>query len=84
MKIFSSNNFHNATKHLKIFSFPENNISGKFLFSGKYFMGTKHRLSEENFRHYMCLDFLKNSFSDEFFHHYISLNIVLVMKYFRH
>jgi len=29
--------FWNATKHLKIFSFPENSISGKYLFSGKYF-----------------------------------------------
>ena len=29
--------FRNATKHLKIFSFPENSISGKYLFFGKHF-----------------------------------------------
>ena len=29
--------FWNATKHRKIFSFPENNISEKYLFSEKYF-----------------------------------------------
>ena len=39
--------FWNATKHLKIFSFPENSI-----FSGKYFTWTKHSLtlSGENIR----------------------------------
>ena len=42
MKIFSTNNFHNAIKHLKIFSFLKNSIFGKYLFSGKYFTGTKH------------------------------------------
>ena len=39
------NFFWNATKHLKIFSFPKNSISGKYLFSGKYFTWTKHSLS---------------------------------------
>ena len=33
------NIFWNATKYLKIFSFPKNSISGK------YFTGTKHSLS---------------------------------------
>ena len=33
------NVFQNATKHLKIFSFPENEISEK------YFTGTKHNLN---------------------------------------
>ena len=37
--------FWNATKHLKIFSFLENSISRKYLFSGKYFTPTKHSLS---------------------------------------
>ena len=36
-KIFSKTFFQNATKHLKIFSFQVNSISGKYLFSGKYF-----------------------------------------------
>ena len=35
--------FWNATKHWKIFSFPENSISGK------YFTRTKHSLSELRF-----------------------------------
>ena len=39
------NIFWNATKHLKKFSFPENNISGKYLFSRKYFSWTKHSLT---------------------------------------
>ena len=39
------NIFWNATKHLKIFSFPENSIFKKYLFSGKYFTWTKHNLS---------------------------------------
>ena len=38
--------FYNTTKHLKIFSFPENSISGKYLFSGKYFTQTKHSLKK--------------------------------------
>ena len=37
-------NFHNTTKHLKIFSFSKNNISGK------YFTWTKHSLSTRLFR----------------------------------
>ena len=37
--------YWNATKHLKIFSFPKNSISEKYLFSGKYFTQTKHSLS---------------------------------------
>ena len=36
--------FHNTTKHLKIFSFSENSISGK------YFTWTKHNLSTRLFR----------------------------------
>ena len=36
------NIFWNATKHLKIFSFPKNSISRKYLFSRKYFTWTKH------------------------------------------
>ena len=40
--------FWNATKHWKIFSFPENSIFGKYLFSGKYFTRTKHSLNENN------------------------------------
>ena len=39
------NIFWNATKHLKKFSFPENNISGKYLFSIKYFTWPKHNLT---------------------------------------
>ena len=35
--------FWNATKHWKIFSFPENSVSGK------YFTRTKHSLSELRF-----------------------------------
>ena len=42
------NIFWNATKHLKIFSFPENSISGKYLFFGKYFTRTKHSLTLKN------------------------------------
>ena len=38
-------NFHNATKYLKIFSFPENSISRKYLFSRKYFTWNKHSIS---------------------------------------
>ena len=30
-------------------------------------MFVRNGFSDENFRHYMCLDFLKNSFSDEIF-----------------
>ena len=37
--------FKNTTKHQKIFSFPENSISEKYLFSGKYFTWTKHNLN---------------------------------------
>ena len=36
--------FWNATKYLKMFSFPENSISEKYLFSEKYFTWTKHNL----------------------------------------
>ena len=39
--------FWNATKHLKIFFFSKNSISGKYLFSGKYFTWTKHSLNME-------------------------------------
>ena len=42
------NIFWNATKHLKIFSFPENSISRKYLFSRKYFTRTKHSLTLKN------------------------------------
>ena len=45
-EIFFFLNFHNATKYLKIFSFPENSISRKYLFFGKYFTWTKHNLIE--------------------------------------
>ena len=38
-------------KHLKIFSFPENSISGKYLFSGKYF--TLNQTQPKNLRTYM-------------------------------
>ena len=36
--------FQNTTKYLKIFSFPENSISEKYLFFEKYFTRTKHSL----------------------------------------
>ena len=39
------NIFWNATKHMKTFSFPENSIFGKYLFSGNTFTRTKRRLS---------------------------------------
>ena len=39
-------------------------------------------IKTENIRRYMCLDFLKNSFSDEFFRHYMYSKIVLVTKLF--
>ena len=45
---YFSKHFWNATKHLKIFSFLKNSISGKYLFSRKYFTWTKHSLSELN------------------------------------
>ena len=45
-------------------------------------IATKNCFSDENFCHYMRLDFLKNSFSDEFFRHYMYPNIVLVTKLF--
>ena len=38
------NFFWNATKYMKIFFFPENNISGKYLISGNAFTRTKHSL----------------------------------------
>ena len=40
--------FWNATKHLKIFSFSKNSISGKYLFSEKYFTWIKHSLKHKN------------------------------------
>ena len=54
----------------------------------------KNGFSDENFRRYMCLDFLEkirnfsslyapeNSFSDEIFRHYMYQKIVLVTKFF--
>ena len=36
--------FWNATKHIKTFSFPENSIFGKYLFSGNAFTRTKRSL----------------------------------------
>ena len=39
------NIFWNATKHMKIFSFPENSISGKYLFFGNAFTRTKRSLT---------------------------------------
>ena len=39
------NIFWNATKHMKTFSFPENSIFGKYLFSRNTFTRTKRRLS---------------------------------------
>ena len=36
--------FWNATKHMKTFSFPENSISEKYLFSGNAFTRTKRSL----------------------------------------
>ena len=45
------NFFWNATKHMKTFSFPENSISGKYLFSGNTFTRTKRSLNwNENFQ----------------------------------
>ena len=41
------NFFWNVTKHMKTFSFPENSISGKYLFSGNAFTRTKRSLSCE-------------------------------------
>ena len=43
--------FWNATKHLKIFSFPENSISEKYLLSGKYFTWTKHSHNDSKLWH---------------------------------
>ena len=37
--------FWNAPKHMKTFSFPENSISGKYLFSGNAFTRTKRSLN---------------------------------------
>ena len=57
------NNFHNAAKHLKIFSFPKNSIFGKYLFSGKYFTWTKHSLnsSESDIVWHILTDVKHNS-----------------------
>ena len=46
------------------------------------FVLVEENITSKNFHHYMCLDFLKNSFCDEFFHHYMYPNIVLVTKLF--
>ena len=43
------NIFWNATKHMKIFSFSENSISGKYLFSGNTFTRTKRSLNPPYF-----------------------------------
>ena len=43
------NIFWNATKHMKIFSFSENSISRKYLFSGNTFTQTKRSLSHKQF-----------------------------------
>ena len=48
------NIFWNATKHLKIFSFLENSISRKYLFSGKYFTWTKHSLRRKYHLSHHC------------------------------
>ena len=40
------NIFWNATKYMKIFSFPENSISRKYLFSGNTFTRTKRSLTK--------------------------------------
>ena len=45
---------------MKIFSFPENNISEKYLFFGKYFTWTKH-----NLRFKSCCLFSGNFFNKE-------------------
>ena len=42
----------------------------------------RNGFSDENFRRYMCLDFLEKSFSDEYFRHYMYQKIVLVTKNF--
>ena len=42
------NIFWNTTKRMKIFSFPKNSISEKYLFSGNTFTRTKRNLSSEN------------------------------------
>ena len=54
------NIFWNATKHLKIFSFSENSISGKYLFSGKYFTWTKQSLIKFRLRLVRVKVFLEN------------------------
>ena len=41
--------FWNATKHVKTLSFPENSISGKYLFSGNAFTRTKRSLNPTRF-----------------------------------
>ena len=65
LKNIFQNIFWNATKYLKIFSFPENSISEKYLFFGKYlffekyFTWTKHSLRLSNYETNRTLTQLK-------------------------
>ena len=45
------NSFWNATKHMKTFSFLENSISEKYLFSGNTFTRTKRSLTHRMLDH---------------------------------